>query len=211
MVTESHPFTRAVSAGIFVDVGTRDESPRKAGMTHFLEHLVFKGTRHRSAFDLARVLDAVGGDLNAYTTREYTCFHATSLKEHLTLSLDVLTDLVTSATLSREDFLKEREVILQEIQMSKDSLEEYILDVFLEKAFAGQALATPILGTEETLGQLKRSDIVDHYRGNFRGPHMIVSVAGPVEHDQVVDLVVGGDGEAPAAGTDEEGRAAQGP
>jgi predicted Zn-dependent peptidase len=189
VVTESHPFTRAVSVGVFVEMGTRHEKPSKAGLTHFLEHLVFKGTRKRNAYELAAVLEAVGGDLNAYTTREYTCFHATSLKEHLDLSLDVLSDLITNATLSVEDFKKEREVIIQEIQMSKDQLDEYILDVYLEKVFEGQELATPILGTEETLAGLRRKDIVEFYKSMFRGPRVIVSVAGPVEHDHVVKLI----------------------
>lgn len=189
VVTESHPFTRAVSVGIFLETGTRHEPSQKAGLTHFLEHLVFKGTRKRSSFEIAKSLDAVGGDLNAYTTREYTCFHATSLKEHLDLSLDVVTDLVAGATLTREDFEKEREVIIQEIQMSKDNLEEYILDFYLEKTFKGQDLATPILGTEETLKGLKRKDILDWYKANLRGPRLIVSVSGPVEHDQVIEMV----------------------
>ncbi len=135
------------------------------------------------------MLEAVGGDLNAYTTREYTCFHATSLKEHLDLSLDVLSDLVTNATLALDDFKKEREVIVQEIQKSKDQLDEYILDLYLEKVFEGQELSIPILGTEETLGSLKRKDIVDHYKAMFRGPRVIVSVAGPVEHEHVVKLI----------------------
>lgn len=189
IVTESHPFTRAVSVGIFAELGTRHEDKRKAGVTHFLEHLVFKGTRKREAFEIAKSLDAVGGDLNAYTSREYTCFHATSLKEHLSLSLDVLTDMVTGAKLTREDFLKERDVIVEEIKMSKDTLEEYILDMYLEKAYEGQDLAIPILGTEESLATLKRSDVVKHYRDMFRGQRIIVSVAGPVEHEQVVEQV----------------------
>jgi predicted Zn-dependent peptidase len=189
IVTESHPFTRAVSVGIFAELGTRHEDQKKAGITHFLEHMVFKGTRKRNAYELAKALDAVGGDLNAYTSREYTCFHATSLKEHLSLSLDVLTDLVTGAKLTREDFIKERDVIVEEIKMSKDTLEEYILDVYLEKAYEGQDLAIPILGTEESLAELKRTDLVEHYKSMFRGQRMIVSVAGPVEHDQVVAQV----------------------
>ncbi len=189
MVTESHPFTRAVAVGFFVSRGSRHEDPKKAGTTHFLEHLVFKGTKSRSAYDLAKVLEAVGGDLNAFTSREYTCFHATSLKEHLGLSLDVLTDLSTAATLGLSDFQKEREVILQELQMSKDNVEEYILDLYLERAYDGQSLAIPILGTEKTLQGLKRKDLVEHYDRLFRGPNLTVCVAGPVEHDQVVDMV----------------------
>lgn len=189
VVTESHPFVRAACVGIFVEIGTRDEPVKKAGLTHFLEHLVFKGTRKRSSLDIAKALDAVGGDLNAYTTREYTCFHATSLKEHLSLGLDVVADLVTSASLAREDFGKERDVILQEIQMSKDTLEEYILDFYLEQVFRGHALGTPILGTEDTLARMTRKDVVDFYRSSFRGPRLIVSAAGPVDHDHVVELV----------------------
>jgi predicted Zn-dependent peptidase len=189
IVTESHPFTRAVAVGLFSDLGTRDENPKKAGLTHFLEHLVFKGTRKRDSFEIAKALDAVGGDLNAYTTREYTCFHATSLKEHLSLSVDVLTDMAVGATLGSEDFVKEREVIVQEIQMSKDNLEEYILDEYLEKVFAGHDLATPILGTEDTLKIMKRADLVTHYKNMFRGRRLIVSVAGPVEHEHVVEMV----------------------
>ena len=196
MVTESHPFTRAVASGVFVEVGTRDENVKKAGLTHFLEHLVFKGTRKRNAYELAKVLEAVGGDLNAYTSREYTCFHATSLKEHMSIGLDVVMDLVTGANLGLDDFKTEREVIIQEIHMSKESLEEYILDEYLEKVFAGHDLATPILGTEETLSGLKRTDVVKHYEQNFRGPRMIVSVSGPVEHDQVCEMVEKGLGKA---------------
>jgi len=188
VVTESHPFTRAVAVGVFVEVGTRDEDVKRAGLTHFLEHLVFKGTRRRSSYDLAKALDAVGGDLNAYTSREYTCFHATSLKEHMSIGLDVVLDLVTAPLLTGEDFKTEREVIVQEIHMSKDTLEEYILDEYLEKVFAGP-LATPILGTEDTLKAMKRQDVVRHFQENFRGPRMIVSVAGPVEHDQVCEMV----------------------
>jgi predicted Zn-dependent peptidase len=189
VLTENHPFTRAVTVGIFLEAGTRHEPQRKAGLTHFLEHLVFKGTRKRSSFQIAKSLEAVGGDLNAYTTREYTCFHATSLKEHLHLALDVVTDLVTGATLTRGDFEKERDVIIQEIQMAKDNLEEYIVDSYLEQAFKGHDLATPILGTEGTLQGLKRKDILEWYRFCLRGPRLIVSVAGPVEHEQVLAMV----------------------
>ncbi|HMN69659.1 MAG TPA: pitrilysin family protein, partial [Bdellovibrionales bacterium] len=189
VVTESHPFVRAVSVGVFAELGTRHENPKLGGLTHFVEHMVFKGTRKRTSFEISKSLDAVGGDLNAYTSREYTCYHATSLKEHLALSLDVLTDLCTGARLAMEEFRKEREVIVQEIQMSKDNLEEYILDMFLEKTYEGQDLGIPILGTEETLAAMKRSDLVDHYKAMFRGPRLVVSVAGPVEHDQVVEMV----------------------
>ena len=187
VVTESHPFTRAVSVGVFVGTGTRHENPRHVGITHFLEHMVFKGTRKRNALELARVLEAVGGDLNAYTTREYTCFHALSLAEHLPLCLDVLSDLVTAASLTADDFEKEREVISQEIQMAKDDLEDYVFEAYLEKTFAGGDLALPILGTEASLARFSRADLLRHRDRMFRGPNVIVCVAGPVDHDEVVD------------------------
>ena len=186
VVTESHPFTRAVSVGIFVGTGTRHEKPRLGGITHFLEHMVFKGTRKRSALELARVLEAVGGELNAYTTREYTCFHANALGEHLPLCLDVLSDLLCGAVLTAKDFEKERGVITEEIQMTKDDLEDYIFEAYLERTFRGDELARPILGTVKTLDNLTRRDLLSHRDQMFRGPNVTVSVAGPVEHDEVV-------------------------
>lgn len=189
VVTENHPLTRSAAVGVFASVGTRDEELSIAGATHFLEHLVFKGTKNRSAYEISKSLEAVGGDLNAYTTREYTCFHATSLREHMPLGLDVVTDLVTSARLTPLDFKKEREVILQEIEMSKDDFEEYISDVFQEHVFKGHSLATPILGTPESLNSMSRADIHRYYKRHYRGSQIIVSVAGNVSHDEVVDWV----------------------
>lgn len=189
MVTESHPLTRSAAVGVFATVGTRDEEQSVAGVTHFLEHLVFKGTKNRSAYEISKALEAVGGDLNAYTSKEYTCFHATSLREHMPLGLDVVTDLVTAARLPPVDFKKEREVILQEIQMCKDELDEYISDLYLEKVFKGHSLATPILGTPESLNGMSRADLYRYYKRHYRGSQIIVSVAGNVSHDEVVELV----------------------
>lgn len=130
VVTEAHPHSRAVSVGIFVDLGSRDESSTESGIVHFIEHMVFKGTKKRSAFDIAKSMEAVGGDLNAYTTRETTCFHATCLKEHFALALDVLSDLVCGARMFDRDFDRERKVILQEIDMAKDAPDEYGGELF---------------------------------------------------------------------------------
>lgn len=188
MVSESHPGFRSTSAGLFVDVGTRDEPENLIGATHFVEHLVFKGTKRRSALEIAESLEIVGGDLNAYTTRELTCFHTHSLKEDLNLSVDILCDLVTEATFDPEEFEKERQVILQEIDMSKDDLEEYILDVFFEKAFKGHPLSRPITGTKESLAPMTRDQLFDYYKKNYCGSRLVLSVAGPVEHDELVEM-----------------------
>jgi predicted Zn-dependent peptidase len=189
VVTENHPLTRSAAVGVFATVGTRDEEQNIAGATHFLEHLVFKGTKKRSAYEISKELEAVGGDLNAYTTREYTCFHATSLREHLPIGLDVCTDLVTSARLGVSDFEKEREVILQEIEMTKDDFEEYISDLYQEHVYKGHSLGTPILGTPQSLNAMTRADINRYYKRHYRGSQIIVSVAGNVQHEEVVGWV----------------------
>lgn len=187
VLTEHHPLSRSVCAGIFVDLGTRDEPDDMVGAAHFIEHMVFKGTETRDAYEIAKSLEAVGGDLNAYTTREQTCFHATSLKEHLSLSLDVLSDLMSNAQFDINDFKKEREVIIQEINMSTDELDDYIFDLAFEASFRGHELGRSILGTLKTLSQTTRKKLMDFYNRRYQGENMIVCVAGHVDHEAVVD------------------------
>ncbi|MCC6278562.1 MAG: insulinase family protein [Oligoflexia bacterium] len=189
VVTETHRYNRSVSVGAFIKTGTRDESKRTMGVSHFLEHLVFKGTRRRSSSEISRSLEAVGGDLNAFTTREYTCFHATSLRENLKLDIDVLGDLVSQARFSPRDFERERNVILQEIAMTEDNVEEYIFDVFFEKVYNRSSLGWPILGTEESLRGMSRAEVLRYYRDHYAGKNTIVAAAGDLEHDEVVELV----------------------
>lgn len=188
VVSESHPGFRATSVGLFVDLGTRDEPENLVGATHFVEHLVFKGTKKRSSLEIAESLEVVGGDLNAYTTRELTCFHTHSLKEDLPLCVDVLCDLVTNSVFDPEDFEKERQVILQEIDMSKDDLEEYILDIFMEKAFSGHPLGRPITGTKESLEGISRDLLYDYYKQNYCGSRLVLAAAGHLNHDELVEM-----------------------
>ncbi len=189
VLTEHHPLSRAVCAGIFVDLGTRDEPDDMIGAAHFIEHMVFKGTETRDAYEIAKSLEAVGGDLNAYTTREQTCFHATSLKEHLSLSLDVLSDLMSNAQFDVNDFKKEREVIIQEINMSADDLDDYIFDIAFEASFRGHELGRSILGTLKTLSGTTRKKLMDFYNRRYQGENMIVCVAGHVDHEEVVSNI----------------------
>lgn len=188
VVTEHHPYTRSVSTGLFVSQGARDEPIGQAGIAHFIEHMVFKGTETRDAYEIVRSIEAVGGELNAYTTQEYTCFHTTTLKEHLALSLDVLNDLITSAQFEPSDMKKEREVILQEIRMSSEELDESTYDLFFELAFKDHELGYPILGTPKSLQGLTRKKLLDFYNRRYHGSNIILSVAGHVDHDEVVDL-----------------------
>lgn len=159
------------------------------GAAHFIEHMAFKGTKSKSAFDIAASLEAVGGELNAFTSKEYTCFHATVLKEHLPLALDVLSDILTHATFDKVEFERERQVILSEIDMSADDPQEYIFDLYLESAFQKHPLSQPILGTPKSLEGMSRSQLFDYYKSHYATSDMVVSVAGSVDHGEAVRLV----------------------
>ena len=189
VVTENHPSARGVSAGFWVGTGTRDEEARLQGVSHFVEHLVFKRTKKRSGFEIARDMEAVGGDLNAFTSRESTCFHTHALRDHMPLSIDVLSDLVSGAAFEKNDFEKEKKVVIQEILMTEDQLEDTVFDVYFQKAFKENSLGWEILGTEKTLGAMKRADVLDFYETMYVGSNLVVSVAGAVDHDEVVSLV----------------------
>jgi predicted Zn-dependent peptidase len=189
VVTERHPLSRAVSVGIWVETGTRDEKIADAGISHFVEHLVFKRTKTRTAYQIARELEEVGGEINAYTSREYTCYFTHALKDHLELSLDVLSDLACRPLFTKSDIEKEKGVVLQEIQMSEDNLEDYIFDLYFQKIYgATNSMGWPILGTEQSIQTMKRSQILDYFKRRYSGDRIIVSVAGAVEHEAVVRL-----------------------
>jgi predicted Zn-dependent peptidase len=189
VLTEKHATSRAASCGIWVNRGTRDESPEEQGLAHFLEHLVFKRTENRNAYEISRDMEAVGGELNAFTSREYTCFVTHSLKEHVGLSLDVLSDLVCRPKFAATDIKKEKQVVVQEIHMSEDQLEDNIFDRYFEKVFAGSPLGKPILGTVDSINGMSRQKVVGFHGRQYTSANTLVSVAGNVEHDEVVSLV----------------------
>jgi predicted Zn-dependent peptidase len=175
--------------GIWVLTGTRDEASNEAGISHLLEHMVFKGTKSRSAYQIARSLEALGGDLNAYTTREYTCYHALVLKDHWDKALDVLCDLITNMQISTNDFKLEKGVILQEIAMTDDNPEELIYDLLFEKSYAGNPVAAPILGTIKSVANMSQKKVTDYYKTRYTGRNIIVSVAGDLDHQVFLDAV----------------------
>lgn len=189
VVSELHSESRAVSIGIWVTTGTRDEKPDEAGISHFLEHLVFKGTKTRSAFQIAKSLEALGGELNAFTTREYTCYHALMLKDHWLKGMDVLADLVSNMALSREDFALEKSVILQEISMGEDNIEELVYDIFLEEALPRHPLGRPILGHVDSVSKMTQKKILSYYKEKYSGQNIIVSASGNIDHQELVDAV----------------------
>lgn len=189
VVTEYVPGVRSAAIGVFVGVGSRDESPALNGASHFLEHLLFKGTPTRSAMDISASLDAVGGEFNAYTAREYTCYHARVLDADLPMAVDVLGDMLTSSLITAEDVEAEREVILDEIAMHDDDPDDVVHNLFAAKAWGGTSLARPIAGTAESIRALNRSQINRYYRSRYTAPAMTVAVAGNVVHKDVVRLV----------------------
>jgi len=189
VVTEAMPGVRSAAIGVWVGVGSRDESPALSGASHFLEHLLFKGTPDRSALDISIALDTVGGEFNAFTAKEYTCFHARVLDDDLPLAVDVLGDMVTSSRLAAEDVEAEREVILDEIAMHDDDPDDVVNNLFAETAFGGSPLGRPIAGTESSIRSLRRAQIARYYRERYQPENMVVAVAGNVEHADVVRLV----------------------
>lgn len=186
IVTEQHQHSRSVSIGVWVLTGTRDEKETEVGLSHFVEHLVFKGTKTRNAYQIAKSLESLGGDLNAYTTREYTNYHCLVLKEDWKIGLEVLADLVCNMKLSKKDFELEKKVILQEIAMSDDTPEDLIYDYFFEGVYNKHPLGRQILGKSETISKMTQKKVFEFYKHFYQGENLIISAAGPVDHDQFV-------------------------
>jgi predicted Zn-dependent peptidase len=186
VITEYVPGVRSVALGVWVAAGSRDEPASQMGSAHFLEHLLFKGTTHRDAMTISAEIESVGGDLNAFTTKEYTCYHARVLDEHLPLALDVVCDVVLNATVHDHDIESERAVILEEIAMYEDDPGDLVHDEFARAMFGNSPLGRPILGTVETITALPRSAIKKFYRRAYTPDSMVISVAGNVDHASVV-------------------------
>ncbi|WP_306205589.1 M16 family metallopeptidase [Actinoplanes sp. RD1] len=190
IITEAIPTTRSAALGIWVGVGSRDESATLSGASHFLEHLLFKGTERRSALDISAEIEAVGGETNAFTTKEYTCYYARVLDADLPLAIDVLCDAVAHSVMDPADVETERGVILEEIAMHDDEPGDEVHDLFTEAIFgADTPLGRLISGTEETITPMTREQIHRFYRSRYKAPRIVVTAAGNLEHATVVRLV----------------------
>ena len=183
------PEVRSVSVGLWFDVGARDEPDRLAGTSHFLEHLLFKGTPTRSAKDIADAFDAVGGDVNAFTGKEYTCYYARVLHDDLGLALDVLADMITSSTIEEKELESERRVILEEIAMHEDAPDELVHDLFYRSMWDGHPLGRPVLGFNETVSEVTRAEIASYWQERYSPPNLVVAAAGAVDHDELSERV----------------------
>src|SRR5580700_10734201 len=189
VVTEFLPSVRSVALGIWVGVGSRDEDQAHAGATHYLEHLLFKGTRQRTALDISAAMDAVGGELNAFTAKEYTCYYARVLDADLPLAIDVLSDMVTSSLIEPRDVDAERGVILEEIAMNEDDPADLVHEAFAEQLFGDTPLGRPILGTVDSINSITTERIAEHYRARYTPDALVVAAAGNLEHEEVVELI----------------------
>ncbi|MCX4723380.1 M16 family metallopeptidase [Streptomyces sp. NPDC090052] len=189
IVTETVPSVRSATFGIWANVGSRDETPSLNGATHYLEHLLFKGTEKRSALDISATIDAVGGEMNAFTAKEYTCYYARVLDSDLPLAIDVVCDMLTGSLITAEDVEAERGVILEEIAMTEDDPGDVVHDLFAQTMFGDTPLGRPVLGTVDTVNGLSRSQIARFYKKHYDPTHLVVAAAGNIDHDTVVRQV----------------------
>jgi len=196
VLSEAMPTVRSVTVGVWVGVGSRDESPRVSGATHYLEHLLFKGTARRTALEISSAVEQVGGELNAFTAKEYTCYHAHVLDTDLTLAVDVLADMITSSRIAPADVDGERQVVLEEIAMRDDEPDDAVHDLFAERLWGDSPLGRPILGTQESIQTITRRSVAGWYHRRYRPESVVVAAAGNVDHAALVRLVRKGFGAA---------------
>ncbi|WP_431041867.1 M16 family metallopeptidase [Streptomyces sp. P1-3] len=189
VVTETLPSVRSATFGIWAHVGSRDETPSLGGATHYLEHLLFKGTARRSALDISSAIDAVGGEMNAFTAKEYTCYYARVLDTDLPLAIDVVCDMLTGSLITAEDVDAERGVILEEIAMTEDDPGDCVHDLFAHTMLGDTPLGRPVLGTVDTVNALTADRVRRFYRKHYDPTHLVVAAAGNVDHAKVVRLV----------------------
>ena len=188
IVSENVPGAASVAVGVWVESGSRHERERLTGISHFIEHLLFKGTERRTASQIAEDIEGLGGSINAFTTKEHTCYHTRTLAEHLAPSLDVLADVFLRSLFRKEDVDLERDVILQEIFDCEDSPEEFVHDYFIARYWPGHPLGWNVTGSVESVSRVTREDVVAHVAERYRPDRVIISAAGRVEHDDVVAL-----------------------
>jgi predicted Zn-dependent peptidase len=189
ILTEEMQHIRSVSIGIWIKTGSRDEDLQWNGISHFIEHMVFKGTSHRSAEDIARQIDSIGGNMDAFTAKECICFNVKVLDEHLPIAMDVLSDLVLNPVFGEEDITRERSVILEEIKMDEDSPDYLVHEIFTQNFWKDHPLGKPILGTKDTVKKFERAPVLDFYAQRFVPGNLIICAAGNLKHAEFVQLV----------------------
>jgi predicted Zn-dependent peptidase len=189
LLTERMPHVRSVSIGVWLARGSRHESDEQSGIAHFVEHMLFKGTATRSAEDIAQTVDSIGGQMDAFTAKEYASYYFKILDEHVALAVDLLADIVMRPAFSQEDIAREKKVVLEEIKMVEDTPDDLVHELFTESFWRGHALGRPILGTKETVESFTREALRDYFVDTYAAPNLIVAAVGNIEHERVRDLV----------------------
>jgi predicted Zn-dependent peptidase len=198
VITEAMPAVRSISLGLWLRVGSRHESEDENGLTHFIEHMVFKGTENRSAEEIAKAADAIGGHLDAFTSKEYTSFSIKVLDEHFDRAFDILADLVRRPLFRREDIAKESRVVAEEIRMVEDIPDDLVHEMFTQSYWRGHSLGRPILGTQRTLDSFSRRRVLNFYRRYYRPANLLVTAAGNLEHGRILESVERAFGDLPS-------------
>jgi predicted Zn-dependent peptidase len=189
IVTEEVPSVRSAAVGIWVNVGSRDEAPATAGASHFLEHLLFKGTTSRTALEISSSIESVGGEMNAFTSKEYTCFYARVIDTDLPMAIDVVSDLITSSIVTALDVDAERKVVLEEIAMRDDDPSDLVHDLFCDTYYGDTQIGRPILGTIDSIKGMSRNTVFNYYKKKYLPQDLVVAVAGNIKHKKVVAMV----------------------
>lgn len=188
IITETIPTVRSIAVGLWIFAGSRDETLEEAGISHFIEHMVFKGTSRRRMYHIAQRMESVGGYLNAFTSKEYTCYYARALDEHLERSVDIVSDLILQPNFPERELEKEKDVVIEEMKMYEDTPEDYVFDQFESVVYNDHALGRPILGYPETVRSFSRQQLLTYIGSQYTPNRMVLAVAGNARHDHVVDI-----------------------
>ena len=189
LAVEEIPYVKSVAIGIYIKVGSRHEPLHLTGASHFIEHMLFKGTAKRSAREIASSFKQIGGQLNAYTGKEYTCLYARVLDENVDMAMDILLDMLFNSQFINKEFATEKGVILEEINMSEDTPDDLVHEIFARQLWQGNTMGLPILGTPETVSDFKRAEIMDFYHHYYKPANMVVSVAGNINGEKIKDMI----------------------
>lgn len=189
IVTEYIPYVKSVSIGIWVEAGSRNENLENNGISHFIEHMLFKGTKNRSAKEIAESIDNIGGQINAFTSKECTCYYVKVLDNHIDIAIDVLADMFFNSLFDEEEIIKEKSVIYEEIKMYEDSPEDLVHDLLSQTIFNGNPLSYPILGSRESLEKMKRNDILAYYENYYVPSNTVISIVGNFDFDETIEMI----------------------
>src|SRR5574338_217952 len=199
LITETMPHVRSVTIGVWLTRGSRHETDERSGIAHFVEHMLFKGTGTRTAEDIAQAIDSIGGQLDAFTAKEYASYYIKVLDEHLPLAVDLLSDIVMNPAFPPDEIEREKNVILEEIKMVEDTPDDLVHELFTQSFWQGHPLGRAILGSKETVESFTRDTLREYFRGAYVGQNIVISAAGNLDHARVRELILAAFGNVEAA------------